>query len=220
MKINHQNILKEVNEVTSKLISVDLSVQQNFPSCQTLGNNIYQIAYAGMSDLSIALKNLKYEEIYDELHKNKNYNIKMIDGALIQLLYTYQGSTLIAHRLAFFPSPYLESFQNEPEIYIEDEIYADILDKNIMVVPIRFDYDPKNFKELEHPHCHLTLGQFKNCRIPVCSPLTPNVFISFILSSFYNTAYQKYSQELNLNKVLFDETITQLEKEILHIAIF
>ncbi len=218
--INHQDILNDIENMTTQLIRVGLSVQQNFPSCKSLPNQVYEVNYANMQDLSIVLKNRKYEEIYDELESNKNFNIKMIDGALIQLLYKYQKKTLISHRLAFFPSPYLESFQNEPEIYEDDEIYADILEKNIMVVPIRFDYDPNNFQEIDHPKSHLTLGQFKNCRIPVSSPITPSSFISFILRNFYNTAFQKFSDQLTFQNSLFNETITNLEKKLLHLAIF
>ncbi|MDJ0660884.1 MAG: DUF2290 domain-containing protein [Crocosphaera sp.] len=218
--ITHQDILNDIQNMTTQLIIVGLSVQQNFPICKSFPDKLYQVTYANMQDLSIVLKNRKYEEIYDELESNNNFNIKMIDGTLLQILYTYQKKKLISHRLAFFPSPYLESFQNEPEIYEDDEIYADILEKNIMAVPIRFDYDPKNFQELDHPKCHLTLGQFKNCRIPVSLPITPSLFISFILRNFYNTAFQKFSNELIFQDALFDETITNLEKNLLHLAIF
>ncbi|MDJ0845445.1 DUF2290 domain-containing protein [Crocosphaera sp.] len=218
--INHQDILNDINNMTTQLIRVGLSVQQNFPICTSFPDKVYEVTYANRQDLSIVLKNRKYEEIYDELDSNKNFNIKMIDGALLQLLYTYQKKKLISHRLAFFPSPYLESFQNEPEIYEDDEIYADILEKNIMVVPIRFDYDPDNFQEIDHPKSHLTLGQFKNCRIPVSAPITPSVFVSFILRNFYNTAFIKFSNELIFQDAIFDETITNLEKKLLHLAIF
>ncbi|WP_107667984.1 DUF2290 domain-containing protein [Cyanothece sp. BG0011] len=218
--INHQDILNDIQTMTTQLIRVGLSVQQNFPICKSFPDKVYEVTYANMQDLSIVLKNRKYEEIYDELESNNNYNIKMIDGALLQLLYTYKTKKLIRHRLAFFPSPYLESFQNEPEIYEDDEIYADILEKNIMAVPIRFDYDPNAFQEIDHPKSHLTLGQFKNCRIPVSSPITPSLFICFILRNFYNTAFLKFSNELTFQHTLFDETITNLEKKLLHIAIF
>lgn len=217
--VYYQDIFQDIESLTTQLISISLSVQQNFPTISEPGNNIYEIKYAGMSDISIALKNLAYKDIYHELEKNKNYNIKMIDGALIQMLYRYKKTKLVSHRLAFFPFPDLEAFQNEPEIYEQDEIYADILDKNIVVFPIRFDYDPDNFKEIEHPKCHLTLGQFKNCRIPVLLPLTPSVFIGFILRNFYNTAFQQYSNKINFRNALFEETMTITEKKLLHIAI-
>lgn len=217
--ISYKVIYKEIERMTTELIACGLSVKQNFPSCELSAKDRYEISYSGMQDISIALKNVRYQEIYDELDQNKNYNIKMIDGALIQFLYIYEKSQLISHRLAFFPSPYIEAFQNDPEIYEMDEIYADIIAKNILPVPIRFDYDPKNFKEIDHPQCHLTLGQFKNCRIPVCSPITPRAFISFILRSFYNTAFNKFTDNLTLSSDIFPETITSLEKKLLHISI-
>jgi len=220
---NYRNIYKQIDSITQKLISVGLSASQNFPSHTSLPSEqgtIDKISYSGMKGLAITLKNIEYIEIYKELEKNRDYNIKMIDGALLQLLYTYRNSELISHRLAFFPSPFLHDFQNEPEIYEIDEIYADIIAKNILPAPIRFDYDPDNFQELEHPKCHLTLGQFKNCRIPVSAPITPNTFISFILRSFYNTALKKFTEELDFSSVLFDETITVNEKKVLHFAVY
>jgi hypothetical protein len=214
-----KEICQEINEITQKLVSISLSVTQNYVSSTQTGKDSYNIAYSGMHDLSIVLKNVDYKQMYEELDENNNYNIKMIDGALIQLMYTYEKSSLISHRLAFFPSPFLESFQNDPEIYEDDEIYADIIAKNILPVPIRFDYDPHNHQELDHPKSHLTLGQFKNCRIPVCSPIAPSTFISFILRSFYYTAFKKYTAQLTFSSKLFNKTITSREKKILHIAI-
>lgn len=213
---NHRYIHQQIQIITQKLISVGLSAQQNQPIIK--GSS--EIAYAGMKNLSIALKNIEYIEIYKELDKNRNYNIKMIDGALLQFLYTYDKSQLISHRLAFFPSPFLYDFQSEPELYELDEIYADIIARNILPVPIRFDYDPANYRELDHPMCHLTLGQFKNCRIPINSPITPNTFISFILRNFYNTALKKFTSELDFSSYLFDKTITPIEQKILHLAIY
>ena len=214
-----QELYKEINDITQKLISISLSPEYNFPSRTPTGKGSSKIAYSGMQDLSIVLKNVDYKEMYEELDRNDNYNIKMIDGALIQLMYTYENSSLISHRLAFFPSPFLESFQNDPESYEDNEIYAYIIAKNILPVPIRFDYDHDNHQELDHPKSHLTLGQFKNCRIPVCSPIAPSTFISFILRSFYNTAFKKFTAQLTFSSKLFNKTITSGEKKILHIAI-
>jgi hypothetical protein len=218
--MNYRAIHTQVSSVTQQLISIGLSAKQKFPSCISTGKDSCKITYPGMQDLSIVLKNIDYSSVYEELDKGENYNIKMVDGALIQLLYTYENDALISHRLAFFPSPFLYDFQNEPEIYEGDEIYADIIARNILPVPIRFDYDPGSYRELDYPSCHLTLGQFKNCRIPVCSPITPNVFIAFILRSFYNTAFRKFTSELNLTSDLFGESISLMEKKILHLAIY
>lgn len=210
------DIISQIQQITSKLIAVSLSEEQNFPSERD--GHIY---ISGNHDISIALKNIPYIDIYKNLDEHKNYNIRMIDGALIQLMYSFDSDdNLIQSRLAFFPSPSLEEFQNNSEIYEQDEIYADMIEKNIVSVPIRFDYDPQNFMPKEHPSSHLTLGQYKNCRIPIKAPITPNIFIDFILRNFYNTALHKFSEELNFDvKPVFENTIDETEKKILHLAI-
>lgn len=210
------DVINQIWQITSNLIAVNLSEEQNFPSEKD--GSIY---ISGNHDLSIALKNIPYAEIYSILEKEKNYNIRMIDGALIQLMYSFDSKDkLQKYRLAFFPSPNLEEFQNNSDIYELDEIYTDMIDKNVVTVPIRFDYDPANFKVKEHPSSHLTLGQYKNCRIPLTAPLTPNIFIDFILRNFYNTAQKKYADELNFDiSKSFKETIDKLEKKIIHISI-
>jgi hypothetical protein len=218
--VKYLEVYHEINEFTQKLISIGLADSHNFPSHKSTGKGSYEITYSAMQDFSIVLKNVEYAEVYKELDLSKNYNVKMIDGALIQVMYIYKNSKLISHRLAFFPSPSLHEFQNEPEIYENDEIYADIVAKNVLPVPIRFDYAPENHQDLDHPKCHLTLGQFKNCRIPVCSPIMPSAFISFILRNFYNTAFRKFTDEFDLSDKLFQETITFGEKKLLHMSIY
>jgi len=209
-------ILEQINNITSSLIGVNLSEEQNFPS-----EKDGLIYITGNHDISISLKNISYSNIYKVLRKEKNYNLKLIDGALIQIMYSFSNDdSLKKCRLAFFPSPDLEEFQNNSEIYEQDEIYADITQKNIITTPIRFDYDPENHKPVDHPNSHLTIGQYKNCRIPLYKPITPYIFIDFILRNFYNTAKNKYSTELNFNNLnTFDLCINDLEKKILHLSI-
>ena len=124
--------------------------------------------------MQFALRNRPYGEIYQHLVQERAYNVKMLDGALIQMMYTFADRTLQRHRLAFFSAPHLENFQNDPEIYLEDEFYADVVARNIVPFPLRFDYDDQDgHQELVHPKSHLTLGQYENCRIPVTAPMAP-----------------------------------------------
>jgi hypothetical protein len=209
-------ILRQINDITSALISVSLSVEQHFPSEQN--GTIY---ISGKHDLSVALKNVPYQETYKILDTGKNFNIKLVDGGLLQLMYQFEGDERLSkHRLAFFPSPFLQEFQNNSEIYETDELYADVIHKNIVPTPIRFDYDPANFFEINHPRVHLTIGQYQNCRIPVASPITPKVFVDFILRSFYNTATNKFTERLRFaNDDWFDECIEESEQRLLHLTI-
>jgi hypothetical protein len=42
-----------------------------------------------------------------------------------------------------------------------DEMYAEVIMKNIVPFPLRFDFDSRTgvVRELEHPVSHLSLGQ-------------------------------------------------------------
>ena len=157
--------------------------------------------------------------MYSELLKRKYYNFKMIDGALISLLYRFQNNDIIAHRLSFFPATNLEVFQNEPELYLEDEIYLEFLDKRIVTVPLRFDFDSgEAFVPVEHPKSHLTLGQYENCRIPVSSAVSPYQFMEFILRNFYHTARNKSCFNLTKYTDKFEKSIVSEEEALVHVC--
>lgn len=214
-------IVKEIYDLTSKVIDSSITDKEKFP-CMKIIQGYKVIGIEGVDDLSIALKSMKYAELYKAMLDAGFYNFRFVDGGLVQLLYEFTPEDkLTRHKLAYFPSPDFESFQNEPEVYMEDNIYAEILDPRVLPVPIRFDYDNREevYKELSHPKSHLTLGQYKNCRIPVCSPITPSLFIDFVMRSFYSTALIDLSEKMNLKFTRFDATATQTEKDRIHINI-
>jgi hypothetical protein len=212
--------LKQIYELTEVLVLLSLSNEQNFPTTHGDIKGSFEISVSTAAAMSVALKNVAYGDIYLELEKNRCFNIKMLDGALISLRYRFRQGAVSEHALAYFPCPDLQHFQNEPEVYLEDEVYADIVAKNIVTFPIRFDFsdDVEKFAEIDHPYSHLTLGQFKNCRIPVCSPLGPLAFGAFILRNFYNTAFRKYSDKIPESDIFFANTITANERKIPHIV--
>lgn len=215
-----QQTLKQINELTQALVGLSLSNEQNFPTTNGKPNAAFEISVSTASGMSVALRNVAYRDIYDELEKARCFNIKMLDGALVSLHYRFLGGAICEHSLSYFPSPDLEHFQNEPEIYLEDEIYADVVAKNIVPFPIRFDFssDEGKFVDVHHPYSHLTLGQYKNCRIPVCSPLGPLTFGGFIFRNFYNTAFRKYSAKFPTSKLRFANTITAKERKFPHVV--
>lgn len=206
--------------LTEALIGFSLSNEQNFPATHGDIREAFEITVSTAADISVALKNVAYREIYAELEKSRCFNIKMLDGALIILRYRFRAGVICEHNLSYFPSPDLEHFQNEPEIYLEDDIYADVVARNIVPFPVRFDFsdDPAKFVDVHHPYTHLTLGQYENCRIPVCSPLGPLTFGGFILRNFYNTAFRKYSEKIPESTLAFSNTITANERKIPHVV--
>lgn len=215
--MNAQEAHKSISYLTGELIKFGFSEAQNYPSITNVYNRT-RVQFSGFQDISIALKNVRYSEIYEQLEKDKQFNVKMLDGGLLQLLYEFENDELVKHRLCYYPSPSFESFQNDPELYIdESNIYGDILMKSVLPVPVRFDYAPDDAEAVLHPASHLSLGEYKNCRIPVVSPLCPSTFINFVLSSFYRNAALEMPA-LFENTPLF-KTIDELESVNLHLSL-
>ncbi len=214
--MNPKETLKQISKLTEILVELSLSNQQNFP--KTLGEpkKSFEITLDKASNFSVAQKNVAYLEIYRQLDQSNCFNVKMVDGALISFRYRFSEGKVIEHVLCYFPSPELECFQNDPQIYMEDEVYAEIVSKNIVSFPIRFDFSSQSSSHVEerHPITHLTLGQYKNCRIPVSAPLGPFAFGRFILRNFYNTAFYKYAEVIPQSASCFPRTITAKESEL------
>lgn len=217
MTVTPKELFTQINDLTSCLIASSISSDQNFPSLNENKHIIEINPSVKNSDNSVFLKSLSYSDIYEKLNKDRNYNIKTIDGALITLQYRFLSNELLAHRLAFFPNPDLDNFQQEPEVYLEDEIFADIINRRVIAIPFRFDYDKDSAKPQIHPKCHLTLGQYPDCRIPVSSPLTPYQFINFIISNFYNSS--KLNIKIRKYNNFFDESLFEEEMNITRIVL-
>ena len=216
--LGQKEVFGQIRRITTNLISAGICEAQNFPSTKSYPDGIFEIGVSN-SDNSVFLKSIPYSEMYRIALKTKSFNIKMIDGALISLLYRFQGERLIAHRLGFFPAPMLEAFQNHPSVYLEDELYADITKNINFAVPLRFDYDAADgvCRPIEHPVSHFTIGQYKNCRIPVSSAITPNQFISFVLANFYNSSQHRFSLSPFFDKVGFEESLFEEERCMIHL---
>ena len=180
-----KEIVKQINQIIYCLVETGICDKFNSPSVQKSGKQTI-ISWSGYTDLSICLKNVDYDVIYDELNNNNQFSLKLVDGMLIHL-------------------------------YETDCIYSDIISKSVVSFPIRFDYNRNQIPN--HPRSHLTLGQFKNCRIPVYGPLCPNVFMNFILQNFYNSFFMQNIGDKFKNSIINELTITSQETECLHINI-
>jgi len=211
--------VSQIRLIITKLIKTGLSIQQNWPVLTGRPRGIEEIAITGNPPLSTAMKNIPYKDIYTSIVAEKAFHVKMLDGALIQMCYRFNGGHIDSHRLCMFPAPDLDSFDFDPEPYDRDEVYADIVGHNVVHFPIRFDFDQSQLKhvEVKHPKSHMTLGQYPNCRIPVSAPLAPAKFMKFILRNFYHTRF--YSSELEHidSSFVFSDTISGGERAITHV---
>jgi hypothetical protein len=217
-KMRAVDVLRQVQEITATLIKLSLCNEQTFPSIRDIGNGLQSVTFAGANAITTALKTIRYSEVYKVLDKGKAYNFKMLDGALVQLQFEVLNDSISRHRLAFFPTPELPPYESVPESYELDELYAEILSEAIVSLPVRFDFDngQERHVDVDHPKSHMTLGQYRSCRIPVSSPLTPYDFVSFLLRNFYNPAYKKFRAQLAWPVGRLPQSITQAEIGVPH----
>lgn len=217
-----KTVLAEINDLTSKLIEVGLCEDQNYPTQKTFPSTdfpVEEIGVTGLEEVSIALRDRPYNETYAVLVERRAFNMRLIDGGLIQFRYRFKQGVLVKHVLAFYPSPSLLEYQNAPDLYDEELLYADVIRKDVVTSPIRFDFDEGAFEEYVHPKSHLTIGQYKNCRIPVVGGITPFRFVNFVLRAFYHTPFQEYCSGWAALAGDFDQTITARERADLHLSL-
>ena len=179
------------------------------------------ITFSGSEHVSIALGDIEYVEIYRELADKRSFNMKLVDGALLQMMYRVEGDALLQHRLAFYPSPSLLPFQDDPDAYMRDDLFIEIVQRRIVPFPLRFDFDAREgiHVDVVHPQSHLTLGDVKGCRIPVSAPVTPRWFVEFILRNFYQTDKHDFIGGLPRHEIQFPASITPNEMGLMHLVI-
>ena len=205
------NVVKEINNLITYVIEKGICDTPLFPSI-----NNEAIGFKNNNFLFTSLKENNYNKIYQQIRENGLFNILFLDGALLQFMYMFDKNKLIKHRLAFYPSPILDSFQENSECYMNDDLYIEIIQRQIIPFPIRFDFDISAFQDIRHPKSHLTLGDVEGCRIPISAPLTPYSFLKFILSHFYRTDKYDFVTDMPKSILKFNNTISDNEKLTIH----
>jgi hypothetical protein len=213
-------VRNQIVRATLALVEGGVVADQNMPSSTKSGRTT-SLTIASDTSFSELHADITYREMYELVVGYRMFNMRLRDGGVVQMHYEFMRGTVTGHRLAFFPSPDLESMQAEPELYLNDyhELFADWLEQRSMPVPVRFDHDARAARGLDHPSSHLTLGQFTHCRIPATGPLYPVQFIDFVLRSFYNSSYSSLSSLLPRVSATFAPCASKAEYTVVHIGV-
>lgn len=217
--MNPESVRKQITDLIDRLILAGISVKQFNPAIRTVDGGAVQIG--GRPGTTVAMRDIPYEHIYRELDAHDAYHVKLVDGGLLLFQYHFRpDQSLAQHRLAYFPSPILPTVEEAPELYEQDELYADITAKRVVRFPVRFDYAPAQKIDVFHPASHMTLGQYEGCRIPVTGPLGPSSFGMFIIRNFYFRTYKKYKNTFDRRPTSIGrpETISENERRLTHLV--
>jgi hypothetical protein len=214
---------KEFTDLVRYLIEHSLVDDQNMPARRARGNSIVTLQSDYWSDSPRIQRKVPYTTLYDDLVAARAYDLRFLDGALVQVQYEFdsRGSQLRRARAAFLPSPDLTPYQEDQELYLHDEIYGDVVDPRVVPVPLRFDFDSRAnvVTDLLHPYSHMTIGQYPHCRVALSSALTPYFFLELILRSFYRTNTKLHTDDLPAPRVRMPRTITTREESYAHLRI-
>lgn len=104
-------VFNQINNLTSDLVGTAICNDQNYPIRKGLSWDNCLIDF-GSSDVAAALKNKPYRELFYSVDQARSYNLKLLDGALLQLQYSFENNLLLNHRLVFFPNPDLKPMQS------------------------------------------------------------------------------------------------------------
>lgn len=81
-----EKVFEEVRKATQELIRCGLAEEYNLP---IMRNN--EIVWGNYTDISLYLKNMEYKDIYGEIERSRNFNVKLPDGGILQLMYRFDG---------------------------------------------------------------------------------------------------------------------------------
>jgi hypothetical protein len=215
-----RQIKSELDALLATLIERGIGDDTNFSILRQSGK-AWEVTFTGAEHVAIAMNDVEYSEIYGELEEKRSYNVKLIDGGLLQLMYAFDGDQLLQHRLAYFPSPRLRSFRDDPDAYLRDDLYLDVVKRRMVPFPLRFDFDDRVgiHVDMTHPRSHMTIGDVEGCRIPVTSGVTPRWFFEFVLRNFYQTGDHDFLSGLPAHAIDMPSSITHAERRLIHIAI-
>jgi|SRR5690625_3472077 len=221
MNLTPDRVRADIAGLISELIGCGVCDDSNFPAIRTHRDHVVEVSFRGAEYISSALGDRQYIDVYRLLLDERSFSMKLIDGALLQMMYIIEGDKLRQHRLAFYPSPSLLPFQDDPESYMRDELFIEIVKRKIVPFPLRFDFDAREdiHKDVSHPMSHLTLGDVRECRIPISAPLTPRWFVDFILRYFYQTKNYNFTTKLPPHKIKLSSTITNNERKLIHMVV-
>ena len=82
-------IEEQINKLIGYLVKISLSNIQYYAFQRQGRGNVMEITFDNAGQVPIALKDLPYNEIYKRLVESDAYNVKMLDGALIQMMYAF-----------------------------------------------------------------------------------------------------------------------------------
>lgn len=209
-----QDARREIAHIISSMLATGLAVDSNPPVPRRTAN-VTHVVWSS----AIPMPAVPFGTVADYrwLLENRQYNLLLLDGSLLQATLMFHRDDLIRQSLCYYPCPVSFPPQHDPI----DSSMTELVDKVLldaieslewlaplrspelnpaegsfheyslrMRAPLRFDYDPAAQGTL-HSAAHLHLGD-QNCRIPVYAPMSFGNFVRFVFRSYYRDEWNRH----------------------------
>jgi len=212
-------IRQEITDLTGLFVLRGFALDAQYPVLRDVeADGLSTVGIPGSARISAALRNQRYRDLYIAQVESRSYNMRLVDGALLQFDFEFRGRALTRSRLAYLPEPDKVDYLEDQQSYLEGAIFSEISDLRGVGVPIRFDYDgrPGVAKPVTHPASHVTLGQYSHCRVPASAPITAGAFTDLIIDCFYTDDESESALRFPLRTHRFPTSIAPEEKAKIH----
>lgn len=221
MTVTSSTVAREIRQTLDAFFEFGIAAFTN-PVSES-GTRVTWHSYGTAEDFLLSRDDLTVKGYLHWL-ENGHYSALLVDGALLQISYDFDGAGISGHRLAYVPCPVDVSDPDSRDLIEEGWPWGEIvraklvnLDDVHMKTAIRFDFDPVN-ASLEHPESHLTMNTV-DCRIACSTPMRLGRFLDFVFKTFYPGEYRKHSYLRSFTKAgWFDATIMEEQRAGLHVA--
>ena len=208
------SVLTDMRKTIDELYKKNLIRDYKPASPKTTAKNTFEISFPGKDNTICNIvydKHVSGEEIIDKLLESYQYNVLLYDKSIIQTEFIIKSDRIVKERLVFLKRhnkiwELAEIDENEIQ---EQDWFSE--ERGIPII-FRIDYAPDDATEGEHSATHLTLANHESCRVPIKGIVTFSEFVRFILFHFYDIKL-----ELKQFRFCEDDTITELEKKMVHI---
>ena len=154
-------------------------------------------------------KSISTEEIRKSLLDNNQYCIQFYDGSIFSYEAIIKKNKIIKSNILFIKC--YDANNDEEELTWQDYQFDDGNDERLGTpIYLRIDTDEVNKKE-NHSICHLTLSNYKHCRIPIAYKISIQESLDFIVNNFYGI------YDLNLPKLAHERCIDNDENKKIHL---
>lgn len=181
----------QLNTIAGLLKELEMLRERNYPTYPPNPASIF--------------RNLKYADIWSLCFKEQYYDFLLEDHSILQFRFDIYQPSPISYSFYDCPFENVISFQDFLEeqrefnpgssvIEVAElfELYRSTLENKDTVTPIRYDYEPKNYRQAGHPASHVHVGQANNIRIGIKRVLRPISFTLLILRQYYPDKWTKF----------------------------